>query len=249
MFCADVVGGITLTSLNGLFGIYELPIVLREVLTIVIIVFVINAFNLIDGIDGLCSGLSLLAIGFFGLWFWQQGLSFYATIAFAQAGVVSVFFFFNTMGQRLKIFMGDTGSLLLGFVISFLALKFCQFNIIDPERGVSFLGVIMGVLFIPLFDTFRVFFSRMMLGNSPFHADKNHIHHKILKLGMTHLQSTLTILLIQSFFILLNTLLRYININALFMINLILGVLLIHALNLMAQRRARKSAGEQTPQS
>lgn len=119
-----IYGGVGIENLGGLFGLYHIPSSVGWVLTVLVTVLLVNAYNLIDGIDGLCSGLALLALGAFGGWFCWNHLYVYGMMAMGIAGVVSVFFFYNVLGRRMKIFMGDTGSLTLGFLIAFFGLKF-----------------------------------------------------------------------------------------------------------------------------
>ena len=182
-------------------------------LTVLVVVLLTNAYNLIDGIDGLCSGLSILALFTFGVWFLTHHIYVYAMMSMAMGGVVTIFFFYNVMGHRMKIFMGDTGSLLLGFVIAFLGLKFYDLNINGEFYRIDAApAVFLGIVFIPAFDTVRVFCVRMAAGLSPFYPDRRHIHHKLLRIGLTHLQGTLVIVVLQACFILLNFLLRNFNI-------------------------------------
>ena len=217
--------GVWIDNLDGLFGLHHVPTAVGALLTVLVVVLLTNAYNLIDGIDGLCSGLSILALFTFGVWFLTMG------------GVVTIFFFYNVMGHRMKIFMGDTGSLLLGFVIAFLGLKFYDLNINGEFYRIDAApAVFLGIVFIPAFDTVRVFCVRMAAGLSPFYPDRRHIHHKLLRIGLTHLQGTLVIVVLQACFILLNFLLRNVNINLLFGINLVLGVLLIQGLNALGGR-------------
>lgn len=229
--------GVKITSLDGLFGIYEIPYWVGIILTVLIIVLLANAYNLIDGIDGLCSGLSLLALLTFGFWFIVHGIYVYAMMAMAMAGVVLVFFFYNVLGKRLKVFMGDTGSLLLGYLIAFLGLKFYSLNVSGEFFRINAaLAVFWGVVSIPVFDVVRVFCTRMAAGLSPFYPDRRHIHHKLLRIGLTHLQSAMVIVLLQVGFILLNFLLRNVSINLLLAINIALGFAVNYLLNVLGGR-------------
>lgn len=196
-----------------------------------------NAYNLIDGIDGLCSELSLLALLTFGFWFIVHGIYVYAMMAMAMAGVVLVFFFYNVLGKRLKVFMGDTGSLLLGYLIAFLGLKFYSLNVSGEFFRINAApAVFLGVVSIPVFDVVRVFCARMAAGLSPFYPDRRHIHHKLLRIGLTHLQSAMVIVLLQVGFILLNFLLRNVSINLLLAINVALGFAVNYLLNVLGGR-------------
>ncbi len=241
-----IYAGVGITDMCGLFGLHHIHPIIGSILSILVILLLTNAYNLIDGIDGLCSGLSLLALFTFGIWFWAHDIYIYAMMAMAMAGVISVFFFFNVMGNRLKIFMGDTGSLMLGYLIAFLGLKFFALNIESGYYQIQAApAVFLGIVFIPVFDTLRVFFVRMSLGLSPFYPDRRHIHHKMLALGLTHLQSTMIIILIQACFIFLNLGLKDININVLFGLDLLLGLLLIFILNRLTDRHQKKLTHKQ----
>ncbi|WP_300285759.1 glycosyltransferase family 4 protein [uncultured Alistipes sp.] len=235
--------GVGIENLGGLFGLYHIPVIWGNLLTLMVVVLLVNAYNLIDGIDGLCSGLTLLALGTLGGWFCWSHLYVYGMIAMGMAGVVSVFFFYNVLGRRMKIFMGDTGSLMLGFLIAYLGLKFYNLNInTDMFNIQSAPAVLLGIVFIPAFDTCRVFCVRIAKGLSPFYPDRRHIHHKMLELGLSHFQGTMVIILLQAGFIALNVLLKNLNINVLFALNIVLGVVLIGCIDLLAHRLGRKEA-------
>lgn len=241
-----IYAGVGITDLCGLFGLHQIHPLIGGMLSVLVILLLTNAYNLIDGIDGLCSGLSMLALFTFGIWFWLHDIYIYAMMAMAMGGVVTVFFFFNVMGNRLKIFMGDTGSLMLGYLIAFLGLKFYALNVESGYYQIQAApAVFLGIVFIPAFDTLRVFCVRMSLGLSPFYPDRRHIHHKMLALGLNHLQSTMIIILIQACFIGLNLCLKDININLLFGLDLLLGVSLIFVLNRIASRRQKKLTEKQ----
>jgi UDP-N-acetylmuramyl pentapeptide phosphotransferase/UDP-N-acetylglucosamine-1-phosphate transferase len=162
-----------------------------------------NAFNLIDGIDGLASTIGIVVSLTFGIWFMLTGSINYAILSAALLGSLISFFGFNVFGKSNKIFMGDTGSLILGLIMSILVIKFNEANItyhgtyaIKSAPAVSF-----GILIVPLFDTLRVFLLRIFKGQSPFHPDKNHLHHRILKLGFSHIESTALIAMVNILFI------------------------------------------------
>lgn len=202
-----VFAGLTINSLDGLFGLREIPLYFSVLLTTLFAVYTINAFNLIDGVDGLCSGTSTIVLSILGAWFVYLDDIVYAMMAFAMVGVVLVFFLYNILGRRLKIFMGDTGSLTLGYSIVFLGLKFLSYSAVDYSDSIvlySPLSLLAGLLFVPLFDTLRVFVGRVVRHKSPFHPDKTHIHHKLLALGNTHLRSTATLLICTLFFCCVN---------------------------------------------
>lgn len=220
-------GDIRLTNMEGLLGIYNLNYVSSVTISLFIIVAIINAVNLIDGIDGLAGGLSLMITVFFGLSFIVLNQYQYAILCFAIAGSLTMFLFFNIFGEKNKIFMGDTGSLMLGVLFASLFIRYNEnFIVSDYETGSSLLALSMAILFVPLFDMVRVFCSRMLRGKSPFLPDKNHIHHKFLEAGFSHLKSSISILIINLCVVGLIYGLRYQNINLLVILLLALGCIL-----------------------
>jgi UDP-GlcNAc:undecaprenyl-phosphate/decaprenyl-phosphate GlcNAc-1-phosphate transferase len=196
-------GKLHLTSLHGFLGIYGIPEYMGIILTVFVLIVIINAFNLIDGIDGLASGIGILTSLVMGVWFWISGDFTYTILAFSLTGSLIAYFRFNITKGPNKIFMGDTGSLLIGLIMGILAIRFNEMNanLAWSGRLISAPAVSIGILIIPLFDTLRVFSMRILQGQSPFKADRNHVHHRLLMIGLTHLQSTLVILAINILFI------------------------------------------------
>jgi UDP-GlcNAc:undecaprenyl-phosphate GlcNAc-1-phosphate transferase len=187
---------IRITHLHEIFGIAEIGIVPGSLLTIFVIVVIINAFNLMDGIDGLAAGLSMLAISIFGIWFLVSGHYQYAIISVSLFGSTAGFFYFNVYGTKNKIFMGDTGSLILGTIMSVIVIQFNELNI-DPTLPYYIQyapAVSIAILIYPLADTLKVFTIRVVQFKSPFAADKNHLHHRLLTLGFSHRKATYTII-------------------------------------------------------
>ncbi len=185
--------GIKITTFYGLFGIYDLPLLSSYALSIFSIVVITNSFNLIDGIDGLAASVGILASFVFGLWFYSAGVTQYAILASCMMGALIGFIYYNK--APAKIFMGDTGSLIVGVILSILAIKFIEMNrILDREHPNKVLVVpvvTLAILVIPLFDTLRVFAIRILQGRSPLSADRNHIHHLLLSLGFSATQIVL----------------------------------------------------------
>ncbi|MFN8207184.1 MAG: MraY family glycosyltransferase [Bacteroidales bacterium] len=196
-------GGLHLSSLHGFLGIWTIAPLPGILLTIFVMLVIVNAFNLIDGIDGLASGIGIIASFTFGILFWMAGDLSYTILAFTLAGTLIAYFRFNISKGDNKIFMGDTGSLLIGLIMAILAIRFNELhaNLAWGERLVSAPAVSIGILIVPLFDTLRVFAVRVLRGKSPFQADRNHVHHRMLMIGFTHLQSTLIILALNLLFI------------------------------------------------
>lgn len=192
------------TYLYGLFGIEHIGLIPSTLLTFFVGIVIINAFNLIDGIDGLASSIAIQITTIMGVWFSMIGLPEYALLAFSLSGSCLAFFMYNVFGNRHKIFMGDTGSLLIGTLIFVLAVKFNEFNAEHSGEFVvkSVPAVLIGFMTYPLFDVLRVFFLRVViLRHSPFKPDKNHIHHRLLTLNMNHLQATSVIFTVNGMFI------------------------------------------------
>ena len=189
--------GIRITSFDGLFGINELSLSAQYSFTILAIVGITNAFNLIDGIDGLAGGLAFMSLVTLGLFLTLSGDNNTALIAFALAGAVFAFLYFNF--NPAKIFMGDTGSLILGFVIAVLCIRLLQINgsVANPILTHAPMFV-LGIVLIPVFDTIRVFAMRIWKGGSPFEADKTHIHHLLTNRGFSHVFATRTIYFIHA---------------------------------------------------
>ena len=192
---------IRITSLYGIFGIYELHPMISYALSYLAYMIIINALNLIDGVDGLASGLSILYFLFFGIWFLLAGITYYSVICFAVIGSLTVFFLYNVFGRsKRKIFMGDSGSLMLGYIISATVIIFLEKNKIPTDDSILYFPnapvTVLTVIFIPIFDVFRVSITRLKNKKSVLAADKNHIHHLLLRLGMSHKQVTFLLLAI-----------------------------------------------------
>jgi UDP-GlcNAc:undecaprenyl-phosphate/decaprenyl-phosphate GlcNAc-1-phosphate transferase len=186
---------IQLTNLHGLFGIYSIHPVVGMFLTFFVMLAIINAFNLIDGIDGLASGLAITAGIAFGSWFYLAGHIQYSIISFALAGSLCGFFLFNVFGHKNKLFMGDTGSLVVGLIIAILTVKFNELNIIKtiPYAIGAAPSVSLAIIIVPLIDTLRVITIRIGSGRSPFSPDRNHIHHRLLEFFPSHLAVTIVL--------------------------------------------------------
>ncbi|EGF53199.1 glycosyltransferase, group 4 family [Bacteroides clarus YIT 12056] len=217
IFCACLfpLSGIWINDLYGLFGIHELSAYIGMPFTVLIIVFITNAINLIDGIDGLASGLSSVALLIFTFLFINKGLWSYAMLAAGTFGVLVPFFYYNVFGsveRARKIFMGDTGSLTLGYTLSFLAIKYSQHNTdIMPYTAGAFI-IAFSTMIIPAFDVVRVVLVRIREGHSPFEPDKNHIHHKLLAVGLSPRKAMLSLLFMSCAFSAANILLvPYVN--------------------------------------
>ena len=191
--------GLTINNLYGLFGIYYLPYYAGVAFTIFAIVFICNAINLIDGIDGLAGSISLLALGgFLGYFVYYDVFSYtYTVLAAGMMGALVAFLYYNLFGKaekNTKIFMGDSGSLSLGYTLGFFAIKTAMDHpVIWETRPEAFLFPLT-LLFVPIADVVRVTFYRLFHGYPLFDADKNHIHHKLMRAGLSQHQALAFIL-------------------------------------------------------
>lgn len=197
---------IRLTNLHGFMGVEVLPEVWSYVLSFFVLAAIINAFNLIDGVDGLASGLGMLYCSFFGAWFYLAGDSPWSILAICLVGSLAVFFCYNVFGgKRTKIFMGDSGSLLVGYMLTAFVFRFCEMNAYGPLPDRLHMSaapaVAISVLSIPIFDTLRVSLARIKNKKSPFQPDKNHIHHLLLNTGLNHIQTTAVLLCVSALLI------------------------------------------------
>ena len=203
-----IAGGMWISNLHCLFGIHEVAAWFGYPLTILVIVFIINSINLIDGIDGLASGLCGVATLFYGMVFFLLQEYIYAVLSFATLGVLVPFFYYNVFGdanKQKKIFMGDTGSLTTGMVLCVLSLKILQYPPTSvPDRFPDLLIFAYSPLFIPCLDVVRVYLHRVRNGKNPFLPDKNHIHHKLLAVGMRQRAAMVTIISFSLLFTLCN---------------------------------------------
>lgn len=187
-----ILADLRIENLFGIFGINEVPYVLSLLLTVFIFIALINAINLIDGIDGLAGGIGMIAGGMFGLWFFLNGYFAMACLAASMSGSLFGFLRFN-YSKTSKIFMGDTGSLIVGFLLSMFALNFIQLNIeyrFNPNASFSAPILAIVVLIVPIFDTLRVFIVRLKDKKSPFIGDRNHLHHILIDSGLSHFQTS-----------------------------------------------------------
>lgn len=197
------IGGIRITNFHNVLGLDSLSPLSSILFTVFLFLVLINGLNLIDGIDGLASAIGILITLFYGAWFILTGYFNYGIIAVSLTGSLASFFCFNVFGKENKIFLGDTGSTIIGFIIAVLTVKFLECNLLANEefRIHSAPAIAISFLIIPLFDTFRVFILRIMNGKSPFQADRNHMHHLLLSLGISHLKATVIIISVNLFII------------------------------------------------
>jgi UDP-GlcNAc:undecaprenyl-phosphate GlcNAc-1-phosphate transferase len=201
-----VVADLRIENLHGLFGYEELHYYTSVALTIFFMVGVMNAYNLIDGIDGLAGSLALICGLTYAFLFFKAGQTGWFLMSLSLSGALLAFLYFNI--TPAKIFMGDSGSLVLGYVASIFSIKFLSLNSLLHVRVSEFhlnyaSGIVLAILIIPIFDTLRVFTLRILKNKSPFTADANHLHHRLLFIGLSHIQATFILATCNLLFILM----------------------------------------------
>lgn len=239
-----VASGVWIKSLDGLFGVYQVSPWFGMPFTVLIVVYVTNAINLIDGIDGLASGLcaiSLVALA--GLHIWL-GLYSYALLCISALGVIIPFWYYNVFGNEMrgrKLFMGDSGSLSLGYIISFLMIHLSTVDV--HPRAVSDYNMVLAftTMLVPLLDVVRVVGHRLRCKKNPFLPDKNHIHHKLLRCGLKVRQVMVAICVLSLMFILLNVaLIGDVNITYILGIDIAIWLVFHVALDVVLMKRGTK---------
>lgn len=218
---------IRITSLFGVFGIYEVSYLFSVSFSIFTILVIINAFNLIDGVDGLAAGLGAIAAFTFGLWFYNYEQIGLCILSFSLFSSLLAFLVYNF--SPATIFMGDTGSLIVGLILSVLALNFVELSFASPPYAFNFRSspaMAIAILMIPLFDMFRIFIQRILKGRSPLSPDRNHMHHVLLDLGLTHREVAITLYLANIGFIILALALRHISSLTLLIVEIIVVIVL-----------------------
>ncbi|MET4080926.1 UDP-GlcNAc:undecaprenyl-phosphate GlcNAc-1-phosphate transferase [Pedobacter sp. UYP30] len=195
-------GHYSLTSLYGVFGIGDINYIWGSLFSVLLIIFLSNIFNLIDGIDGLATSIGLLVSGCFGILFALMHQSPYALISFALFGALLAFLKFNWCPA--KIFMGDTGSLVIGLITSVLAIRFVELNKVNALAASMYYSapaIAVSILIVPIFDSLRMFTVRILKRKSPFHGDRNHTHHRLEQLGLKPNKIVLILVVFNALFV------------------------------------------------
>lgn len=220
-------GNIHIDNMHGLFGLEKIPNTASITLTMFTIIVITNSFNLIDGVDGLAGSLGLLTSLIFGVYFLLINQIMFSVMAFSLAGSLIGFLIYNF--SPAKIFMGDTGSLIIGLLNSIFVIKFISIasdpSIKYPLQATPALG--FAILIVPLFDTLRVFSLRILSRRSPFSADRNHVHHFLLDIGLSHKMITFICVSVNILFILIAYFLQDIGTTWVMLILSCLAVLFI----------------------
>ena len=235
------ISGLWIASLDHIFYIDRIPYWIGMPLTMLFVVYITNAINLIDGIDGLASGLSAISLFVAIMLCMMSGDIIWAMLAIAYLGVVLTFFCFNVYGGKNKVFMGDAGSLTLGYTLSFIVLHFWQAHPVWNPYLHNIGIIILSTLIIPMLDVVRVMMSRIRDGRNPFLPDKNHIHHKLMRTGLSGRMTMLTILLISATFIIANYLVASMLSQTLIIVLDILLFIMMHLIiNYFIRRREKR---------
>lgn len=238
------------TTLNSTYGIIDLPEIPTFVIWIISIftmIILTNAYNLIDGLDGLAGTVGIIVLTAFGLWFYYAGNTAISLISLCFAGALLAFLFFNW--QPSQIFMGDTGALMIGMLVSYLAIVFINTNHqlpdVNPVKMHSSIGSAICIVIVPVFDTLRVIILRLRKMQSPFRADRNHLHHQFINLGFSHAKAVIAIALLNLFMIVLAWSLR--NQNDLLILGIAIALcLLVNFALRIAQQRMNKLHGSES---
>ena len=197
------VGGYAIDDFHGLWGIGRISPWAGVPLTVVTVVGIINAINLIDGVNGLSSGYCIVACAIFGMFFFMTGDMMMLTLALAGIGALIPFFAHNVFGNKLRMFIGDGGTLMMGMVLSLFVLRTLEWGAdasartcVGEERELGMIPFTLAVMSIPVFDTLRVMTMRLIRRTSPFSPDKTHLHHAFIGMGFSHFRTTLSILVL-----------------------------------------------------
>lgn len=220
-------GDIRITNLYGLLQIHDLPYWVTVVISTIAILTIMNGFNLIDGINGLAAGIAVIVLGTYAYWFYQMNDVVFVFLCLTLIGSLLAFLRYNF--STASIFMGDSGSLVLGYMISIITIRFIQESRIhEPNIFFSIAAAVyaFNLLIIPLFDTLRVFTVRMLKGRSPFTADRNHIHHTLIDIGLNHKQAALVLYVVNIGFIVLATLLDHLLPRQFLLLTLVVALVL-----------------------
>lgn len=225
-------------NLHGFLGISQIPIWIAVLFSYFTVLAVINGINLIDGIDGLASMVGIVIFSIFAYVFYQLNIHYYFLVSMIGVGFLAAFLRYNLSG-KMKIFMGDTGSMIIGFVIGLLTLRFLALEAaqlvqvsINPPLVLLFA---VSILFIPFLDTIRVFSIRVLNKKSPFSPDRNHIHHVLINMGWSHKKTSMVLSMFNlAVFALITSLSSYVTTLSLVVILasiFLLSVVILFALN------------------
>lgn len=244
--CLFPLGGLWINDLYGILFLVDLPAWVGMPLTVFAVVLIINAINLIDGLDGLCSGLVAVGCLVLGGLFAYYEAWIHALLAFITTGILISFFYYNVFGQskrRRRIFMGDTGSMTLGYTMAFLTISFAMHNDHIKPFSEGAIVVAFSTLIVPVFDVIRVIIVRWFNKQPLFKADRSHLHHKLLRSGISHKSAMLSIVGLSLFFCLFNVIMvQYISNNVVVLLDLLLWISFTLIFNFVVKQKKVKLA-------
>lgn len=240
--CLLPLSGLYINNFYGFCGIQEVPAWVGVPLTVFVVVLIDNAMNLIDGIDGLASGVSIIALSGFCVLFVQMNVWVFCMLIGALVGVLVAYTYYNVFSRTKKLFMGDSGSLTLGYILAFLFVKYSMLTPLMSEYRPQGFLMAYSLLIVPVYDVVRIILVRMRLRKPLFDADRHHIHHKLMDMGMTQHQALVTILLLALFFIVFNEVMsRWLSVTYVVLADVVANVL-FHAVVSMIIRRKEVAA-------
>lgn len=223
--------GIMINSLSGLFGIYELPYFVGVAITLFIFIALINAYNLIDGIDGLAPSIGIFICLCFVYIFYRIYDYAIGILAISTMATLIGFVRYN-LSNRYRIFMGDTGSMVIGFILTFMAIRFLYVSNETNSRILTAPVLLLFIFVVPIVDTSTVFITRILQGKHPLKPDKSHLHHQLLSIGYSHVKTSIILVIINVIFVLIGYNLRKLEINQLFLIFIALSFSFVLTLKL-----------------
>ncbi len=239
--CTDV----RITNFHGFYGIHEIPEFIGIPVSVFLILTIINAFNFIDGIDGYSASIAIIISCAFGSWFFLVGENALVVLALTVIAALISFLRYNLFSSQNKIFMGDTGTLILGFIIAIFAIRFNEINLVLDKSAYFYIlpapAVTFGILLVPLFDLLRIVFIRMVIGKPIFMPDKRHLHHVLLELGLSHKKIVAIMALVNIFFVIISfTLHEYFTIRRLILLLLLTATVLAYVPRIIISRKKKK---------
>ncbi len=245
-FCLIVLADLRIKSLHGFLGVYEINTIVSYLLSMFVYIGLINAINLIDGIDGLASGLGFTYFSAFALYFqFTDNLSL-SIVSYILVGSLATFFIHNVFLKKRKVFMGDSGSLLLGYMVILFIFRFSEINAhnlveVEPQyHVVNVPTVLLSLLIVPVFDTLRVMILRIKKGISPFEPDRSHIHHMLIDLGLKHIYASVILITFTILFALLGISLRNSSVTISPFVVLLLAIILTSCLSYLLKKKKKK---------
>jgi UDP-N-acetylmuramyl pentapeptide phosphotransferase/UDP-N-acetylglucosamine-1-phosphate transferase len=244
-FILVMMADIRITGMQGVFGVDEIPYYASVVLSVFTYIVVVNSFNLIDGSDGLAAGIGIITSVFFGLWFYYSYQYDLGLLAFVLAGALVAFLIFNFSPAR--IFMGDSGSLFIGAFTFAMAIKCIETDgriLTAVHNSISAPVYAMSVLAYPLIDTIRVFSLRLAKGLSPFTADRNHIHHRLIDRGYSHAQTALILYVVSIIIPAICLLFDGVDPTITFLSMLVISFVIVHSIFLLPRKKTVRLAAE-----